>query len=413
LSEQPAVSLESSLISNEHERIHALHALGILDTLPEERFDRITRMAQILFDVPIALVSLVDTDRQWFKSCMGIGTKETPRSVSFCSHAILDDPIMLVENALEDKRFANNELVTGPPYIRFYAGRPIRGPNNQKMGTLCILDNKPRNLSKADRKMLNDLASWVESEFNAINLNKQLQKTNLELQESIKTKEELVSMISHELKTPLSPIMVCSEMLESHIPGPLNEKQERMVSTIHRCADKLDTMINDIFDVYKLELKSLKLIKTEVDIQNLMDNCLELLNPLILEKQIDLKTEIKTHERIIADGGRIEQVIVNLVKNSIDFVPTKGGKITIKVEKYEDFHLLFTVEDNGEGVKLDDMGKIFDKFYKSTSIQPRKYGGSGLGLAICKGIVEEHGGRIWIDPNYHDGSSFKFIIPLL
>jgi signal transduction histidine kinase len=186
-----------------------------------------------------------------------------------------------------------------------------------------------------------------------------------------------------------------------------------MVATIHRCADKLDTMINDIFDVYKLELKSLKLIKTEVDIQNLMDNCLELLNPLILEKQIDLKTEIRTHERIIADGGRIEQVIVNLVKNSIDFVPTKGGKITIKVEKDEDFHLLFTVEDNGEGVKLDDMGKIFDKFYKSTSIQPRKYGGSGLGLAICKGIVEEHGGRIWIDPNHHDGSCFKFVIPLL
>ncbi|MDE1770666.1 MAG: GAF domain-containing protein, partial [Thaumarchaeota archaeon] len=223
------ISSESILIRNEKERVVALHALGVLDTPQEERFDRITTMAQILFNVPIALVSLVDSERQWFKSCAGIiDTRETPRNVSFCSHAILDDTIMLIEDATKDPRFVNNSLVTGPPHMRFYAGRPIKGPNNQKIGTLCIIDTKPRTLSMTDRKILNDLATWTESEFNTVDLNNKLKKSNLELQDSIKTKEELVAMISHDLKNPLSPIKMCSEMLESHIPGPLNEKQQQM-----------------------------------------------------------------------------------------------------------------------------------------------------------------------------------------
>jgi len=109
---------------------------------------------------------------------------------------------------------------------------------------------------------------------------------------------------------------------------------------------------------------------------------------------------------------RSDVVIISLVKNSIDLVPAIDGKITIRVEKEENSHLLFTIEDNGKGVKLDETEKIFDKFYKGVSIQSRKYAGSCLGLTICKGIVEEHGSKIWLDPNHHNGSSFKFTIPL-
>lgn len=109
-------------------RIQSLHDLNILDTPPEERFDRITKIAQIMFDVPIALVSLVDSNRQWFKSCAGLSVTETPRSVSFCSHAILNEDVMTVSDATQDERFANNPLVTGSPNIRFYAGKPIQHP---------------------------------------------------------------------------------------------------------------------------------------------------------------------------------------------------------------------------------------------------------------------------------------------
>ena len=118
--------LEPPLPPDEAMRLAALRSLNILDTPAEERFDRITRLAQRLFDVPIALVSLVDTNRQWFKSCQGLDASETPRSISFCGHAILEDGPLIIEDATKDQRFADNPLVTGPPDIRFYTGQPLK-----------------------------------------------------------------------------------------------------------------------------------------------------------------------------------------------------------------------------------------------------------------------------------------------
>ena len=155
---------------NEVERIIDLRALEILDTPAEERFDRITRIAQRLFDVPIALVSLVDEDRQWFKSRLGLDAAETPRELSFCAHAILDDEILLVPDAVSDERFRDNPLVTGDPRIRFYAGAPIDSPSGNKLGTLCVIDRKPRDLSPDDLETLRDLADMIEKEVASIQL---------------------------------------------------------------------------------------------------------------------------------------------------------------------------------------------------------------------------------------------------
>ena len=141
---------------NEAKRILALYALNILDTPPEDRFDRVTRLAVKMFDVPIALVSLVDTERQWFKSCQGLDTLETPRTVSFCSHAILQDKAFIIPDARLDPRFADNPIVTGEPYVIFYAGYPISLADGSKIGTLCLIDHKPRQLSPEDIEALLD-----------------------------------------------------------------------------------------------------------------------------------------------------------------------------------------------------------------------------------------------------------------
>ncbi len=156
---------EAQIPEDEERRLAALRALGLLDTPAEERFDRITRMAQRLFDVPIALVSLVDEDRQWFKSRQGFNATETPRSLAFCSHAILGSDVLVVENALDDPRFADNPLVSGDPNIRFYAGAPIAGPDGSPLGTLCVIDRAPRELGQDDRRTLEDLAQMIEDEI--------------------------------------------------------------------------------------------------------------------------------------------------------------------------------------------------------------------------------------------------------
>lgn len=155
---------------DEQERLTQLRALAILDTPPEERFDRVTRMARRLFGVPIALVSLVDENRQWFKSCLGMELSETDRRVSFCAHAILNKGALVIEDAAQDERFADNPLVTGAPYIRFYAGHPLHTLSGQAIGTLCIIDREPRAFEQEDLAMLADLAGMVEREIMAVQL---------------------------------------------------------------------------------------------------------------------------------------------------------------------------------------------------------------------------------------------------
>jgi diguanylate cyclase (GGDEF)-like protein len=155
---------------NEATRVDTLRKLNILDSAPEERFDRLTRLAKRLFGVPIALVSLVDADRQWFKSCVGLDATETSRDISFCGHAILGDDIFMIPNALDDERFRDNPLVTEKPHIRFYAGCPLTVANGSKLGTLCLIDVQPRELDEDDRALLRDLARMAEQELAAIQL---------------------------------------------------------------------------------------------------------------------------------------------------------------------------------------------------------------------------------------------------
>lgn len=155
---------------NEAARLRSLRSLNVLDTAPEERFDRLTRLARRLFNVPIALVSLVDENRQWFKSAQGLTARETPRDISFCGHAILGHEVFVIPNALDDPRFADNPLVTAAPHIRFYAGCPLRDGAGHQLGTLCLIDRVPRTFEDEDVLALQDLAIMVERELAAIQL---------------------------------------------------------------------------------------------------------------------------------------------------------------------------------------------------------------------------------------------------
>jgi len=156
--------------ADEAQRLETLQGLDVLDTPVEERFDRLTRLARRLLDVPIALVSLVDENRQWFKSRDGLDASETPRDISFCGHAILGHEVFVIPDATKDERFAANPLVTGPPDIRFYAGYPLRAVNGQALGTLCIIDTRPRELDADDLASFRDLAGMAEQELATLQL---------------------------------------------------------------------------------------------------------------------------------------------------------------------------------------------------------------------------------------------------
>jgi len=178
---------------DEQARLETLRSLGILDTPQEERFDHLTRIAKRLFGVPIALVSLVDENRQWFKSCIGLSVSETSRDISFCGHAILGDDLFIIPDTLKDERFADNPLVLNDPYIRFYAGYPLSAPNGRKLGTLCIIDRQPRSFGKEDLEALKDLVLMVERELAAV------QMATLDELTAISNRRGFVMLAQHSL----------------------------------------------------------------------------------------------------------------------------------------------------------------------------------------------------------------------
>lgn len=189
-SKGPELMKKAKLPMDEDARLASLGKLEILDTPAEERFDRITRLTKKLFRVPIALVSLVDSDRQWFKSAQGLEASETPRDVAFCAHAILQDDGLIVEDARADERFADNPLVTGAPSVRFYAGQPICAPDGQRVGTLCVIDTQPRRVNRADRQSLRDLAGLVENELRV----NRLSESQLKLRQTLRTARRKASI---------------------------------------------------------------------------------------------------------------------------------------------------------------------------------------------------------------------------
>lgn len=180
--------------SNEAERLHALRTLNILDTSHEERFDRVTRMAKRMFNVSISLVSLIDEDRQWFKSKQGLEASETPRDISFCGHAINQDGLFIIPNAVEDERFHDNPLVIDAPHIRFYAGYTLKIRTGLNIGTLCLIDQKPREMDSEDQQLLEDLGAMIEQEIKSIQL------ATLDELTLISNRRGFLSLADHSIK---------------------------------------------------------------------------------------------------------------------------------------------------------------------------------------------------------------------
>ena len=179
---------------NEAERLHALRRLNILDTLEEERFDRVTRIAKRMFNVSISLVSLIDEDRQWFKSKQGLDVFETPRDISFCGHTINQDELFIIPDASKDERFFDNPLVTEAPKIRFYAGYPLKLRQGIKIGTLCLIDPKPKYLDEEDQQLLKDLGAMIEQEIQSIQL------ATLDELTLISNRRGFFTLVDHSLK---------------------------------------------------------------------------------------------------------------------------------------------------------------------------------------------------------------------
>jgi signal transduction histidine kinase len=301
----------------------------------------------------------------------------------------------------------------------------VKRKGNDELSVLSDSFNSMVNSIKRYNERQSELTKALEFKNDELTeTEKDLRRANEELVNTETAKEEFLSMISHELKTPLTPLKMYAEMLlKTKSVGELNEKQRKAMKMILRSISQLELLINDIFDVYKLDIGKLKLNKKVVEVASLVKENTPELELLMRDKQIQFDVKIippSEKVNVLCDPRRVGQVLANLIKNSVDFVPEKGGMIKIKAEA--DYlqqindgnsnYVVFTIEDNGSGIPFEKIINLFKKFYQVDTSTKRKHGGTGLGLAICKGIVEGHGGKIWVDTMHTQGTSIKFTLPI-
>lgn len=407
--------LEAPISKNEVERLETLMEYKILDTSPDTVYDDIVKYTSIICKMPIALISFLDEDRQWFKASIAFNISEIPRNISFCNHTIQQNDIFIVENALTDDRFKNNPLVIDTPKVVFYAGYPLQTPNGYNIGTISIIDHESRNLSQEQINCLKLFSKLIMSylegnrqhQKNNICSSSIIQKSNIDLirKSNFNYLTEMVGGIAHEINNPLTIIQGKANIILNMLK---NKKLDE-----EKCITHLEK-------IYLNCEKTAHIIKNYQSLANVPDRdpfisssilkMFDLSMLVIKEKydisKIDFRLKIKSNLEIECDEVKISKCFINIISNSIEAIKNLNEK-WIEIETIDDndnVEIIFT--DSGSGIHDDNViAHLMKPFFttKEAGI------GTGLGLVVAKGIIESHRGEIHFNYNY---KNTQFVIHL-
>ena len=388
-------------LPNEAARLAALESYDILDTERELAYDDFTSLAAEVCGTPIALISLIDDGRQWFKSALGLAITETPREQSFCGHAISDTSTLIVGDAATDERFHDNPLVTGSPDIRFYAGAPLVNAEGHALGTLCVIDRVPRILTDGQRSALESLSRQLMAHL-------ELRRAMVTLRDAEQIKKRFVANVSHELRTPLTSIRGALAMVldgEASVDGESRE----LLTAAHRSANRLLALVNDLLDLEGIGSGELSVEKGDCSLATALELAAETVRPLAADAGVVL-TIAPTALKLSGDEERLAQVFINVLANAVRFSP-RGGVVNVIVESRGD-QARILVDDQGPGVPPEFRESIFEPFKQVKGSARHKKGGTGLGLAISQALVRAHGGSIDVGDAPGGGARFTLALPV-
>jgi signal transduction histidine kinase len=387
----------------EKERLAALESYSILDTLPELDYDNLTAIAAEICGTPISLVSLLDSERQWFKSRYGLDAPETPKELAFCAHAINDqNEVFIVQDSRTDERFHDNPLVTGEPRVIFYAGIPLNTPEGLPLGTLCVIDHKPKLLSQSQLNSLKALSQQVMNLLQLRKTNMHLKKTLLDLEEKNDELERFAYIAAHDLKSPLNNISTTTEVFSEKYNTMLDEDGRMLIGFIRKAASQLKGLVDGLL-AYSKSDSILKEKGSKINLKSLGDD-IHGLFAYDSSVTINILSEL---EHITTNRTAIDQILINLVGNAIKYNDKEITEIKIDVvEHNEDY--TFRVVDNGPGIPDGDQLKIFQIFKVLAPKDRFGESGNGIGLATVKRITEKMGGTISIESDKGEGCRFTF-----
>lgn len=387
----------------EVDRLKALASYGQMDTPPDADLDDLTNLASDICNTPMALITLVNGYRQWFKSKKGIAVAETAREVSFCAHAILsNEEVLEVPDARMDDRFTLNPFVLGEPFVVFYAGAILRTAEGLPLGTLCVLDTQPRKLSLEQLNALKTIAHQIMYRFELQKNQNQLLELSSELQKKNDELSRFAYVAAHDLKTPLNTIGALVDLFKRNHADPVDPEGQKILSFIKDSSDRLNRMVEGLLSFSRLENLNTT-TKSHISLKNLVSYLTKISGNKIPVK-FTLNTKI---EEVILNDTLLDQILMNLVNNAIKHSDKETVEIELGVSE-TDTHYWFYLRDNGPGISQQNIPKIFTLF--ETIAQKDRFGvkGNGIGLATVKTLVEKNKGSISVESILGEGSNFLF-----
>lgn len=396
--------LKPGKTKEERERLLDLASYDVMDSDIEEDYERLTQLAAEICGTKISLVSLIDANRQWFKSGFGLASKETHRDFSFCGHAILNpkEPF-IINDAREDERFSDNPLVLEEPNVIFYAGVPLVTEKGHPLGTLCVIDDKPRDLNEHQLSALKTISNQVMKLLDLRKKNKMLNEVNIQLENRSKELEDFANRAAHDLKSPLRSIYNMVERITKN--NTLNdEKTNTMLGIIEKSTKNLDDLVSGLLAFAKTAQISIE-EKSKIDPYELIEEIKSTTFPNT-DLSINLESEV---EKVEANREGLTFILRNLITNAVKYCDKPEVVINISIRNSNQGYE-FSVSDNGPGLDPKHEERLFKPF--DTLAHQDRFGnqGSGLGLSGVKKVLERIGGSISFSSEMGKGTTFNFTI---
>ena len=384
----------------------ALSKLGLLDTAPEPEFDDLARLASTICGAPIALVTLLDHDRQWFKSRIGTDLTETPLGQSFCAHAVgTPDAVMVVEDARDDERFRDNPLVTGRPDIRAYAGMPLLDPQGTPLGTICVIDQVARGFTDAEQEALRTLARQITTQLELRTRIRQLQTIRQTLAASNEQLDQFAYIMAHDLLAPIRHQTSFAELLQEDYGARLPEGARKYVDDIRRAGHRASGLINDI-STYVHAANTGRAPYERVEVGAVVFEALEV-TPLPPDVHFALRGAAEV--MIEVNRAALSHILQNLLSNAAKFVDPIGGHVTVRIlEDLDTIHV--EIADDGIGMSPETAHEVFELFNRGTNVGERA--GRGLGLSIARKLTLGLCGELTVESAGEGlGTTFRLTLP--
>lgn len=393
-------------------RLAALQATGMVGSPPEASFDRFTRLASTLLDAPITAITLVDSERLFIKSHVGLteplaSVRSKPVDQTFCKY-IVDtvEPLVINDTRLDD-RICDYDLVTDGALA--YLAIPLISADKHTLGTFCAMYGEPRYWSERDISIMSDLATSVMSEIELRMLSGRLLEQYNQLRASELQRDDMLQMLVHDLRNPLTSLLAGLTLIDNM--APLAADQVQALNIAKRGGDALLAMINEMLEVSRHEAGQTQLRRTPTALPPLLDAACDQVRHLALKAGVALVSQRPDDLPMVSlDADKIRRVLVNLLSNALQHTPA-GGQVSLEATLDDSGRLALCVRDNGLGIPADQIGHIFEKFSR---LQLKRLMGAstGLGLAFCRQVAQAHGGDIEVESTLSRGSVFRLVLPL-